>query len=226
MADGCAVAEFGDTSVMVTAVSKSKQASAASFVPLTVDYRQKAAAAGRIPTNYLRRELSQTEREVLISRVIDRSIRSSFPKGFSCDTQIVCNLLAVDGVHDSDVLAINGASAALALSDIPWNGPIGAVRVGIIDDNVIINPTRHEQSLSSLNMIISANAEGNVVMLEAGNSEPVIESTLLKAFKKGVQECKHVIAAISELQNEIGKPKRELDNTMLPTEEHIEAIKA
>eukprot|EP00064_Thunnus_orientalis_P011649 superscaffoldBa00001701_g11680 len=108
---------------MVTAVSKTKP-SPSQFMPLVVDYRQKAAAAGRIPTNYLRRELGTTDNEILTSRLIDRSIRPLFPAGYFYDTQILCNLLAVDGVNDPDVLAINAASAALALSDIPWNGPI------------------------------------------------------------------------------------------------------
>ncbi|XP_062934367.1 polyribonucleotide nucleotidyltransferase 1, mitochondrial isoform X2 [Cynocephalus volans] len=122
-ADGCAVVQSGDTAVMVTAVSKTKP-SPSQFMPLVVDYRQKAAAAGRIPTNYLRREIGSSDKEILTSRIIDRSIRPLFPAGYFYDTQILCNLLAVDGVNEPDVLAINGASVALSLSDIPWNGPI------------------------------------------------------------------------------------------------------
>ncbi|XP_026987508.1 polyribonucleotide nucleotidyltransferase 1, mitochondrial isoform X3 [Sagmatias obliquidens] len=122
-ADGSAIVQSGDTAVMVTAVSKTKP-SPSQFMPLVVDYRQKAAAAGRIPTNYLRREIGSSDKEILTSRVIDRSIRPLFPAGYFYDTQILCNLLAVDGVNEPDVLAINGASVALSLSDIPWNGPI------------------------------------------------------------------------------------------------------
>lgn len=129
LADGSAVATLGDTSVMVTAVSKSKPTNS-NFLPLVVDYRQKSAAAGRIPTNFFRRELGPTEREILTSRVIDRSIRPLFPANFQCDTQIICNMLAVDGINSPDIISINAASAALSLSDIPWNGPVGAVRVG------------------------------------------------------------------------------------------------
>ncbi|CAG2235524.1 PNPT1 [Mytilus edulis] len=122
-ADGSAVAKQGDTSVLVTAVCKTKS-SPASFLPLTVDYRQKAASAGRIPTNFLRRELGASDKEILTSRLIDRSLRPLFPAGFNYETQIICNLMAVDGDHDPEVLSINAASAALALSDIPFNGPV------------------------------------------------------------------------------------------------------
>lgn len=130
-ADGCGIARLGDTSVMVTVVSKTKPSSS-NFMPLTVDYRQKAAAAGRIPTNFHRREMAPSEHEILTSRLIDRSLRPLFPHNYFYETQIVCNLLAVDGVHDPEVLCINASSLALSLSDVPWNGPVGAVRVGMI----------------------------------------------------------------------------------------------
>lgn len=157
MADGCAVVSLGDTSVMVTAVSEKNSEVTSDFLPLTVDYRQKAAAAGRIPTNFLRRELGPTEYEILSGRLIDRSIRPLFPKNFSSETQIICNMLALDGMHEPDVLAINGASAALAISNIPWNGPVGAARVGLIKDKFITNPTRLELAESSLNLIVTGN---------------------------------------------------------------------
>lgn len=132
-ADGCSVVSVGDTAVMVTAVAKSKPSGGNnSFLPLVVDYRQKAAAAGRIPTNFLRRELGPSEKEILAARLVDRSIRPLFPADFRSDTQLVCNMLAIDSSNLPDVQAINAASAALALSDIPWNGPIGAVRVGLV----------------------------------------------------------------------------------------------
>lgn len=165
LTDGCAVGSIGDTSVMVTAVSKSKPSSSG-FVPLLVDYRQKSAAAGRIPTNYLRRELGVTEREILTSRLIDRSLRPLFCENYCYETQIVCNMLAVDGVNNPDVVAINAASAALALSDIPWNGPVGAVRVAYIDGEVVVNPTRKELQGSDLNLVVTAAKQNLVVMLE------------------------------------------------------------
>lgn len=228
MTDGNAVAQSGDTNVMVVAVCKAKAtASSAGFTPLTVDYRQKASAAGRIPTNFLRREIGVTEKEVLTSRVIDRSIRPLFAKGFYYDTQLVCNLLSVDGVNDPDIVAINGASAALSLSDIPWNGPVGAVRMAIMDNNdMITNPTRKEMSQAVMNLIISVNRSGNVLMLEAFANQPVLEPYLIKAISKGIKEAKLVIEQISKLQDSIGKPKRQIEKLMVPNEEHINAVKA
>lgn len=206
-ADGSAVAGLGDTAVMVTTVSKTKPSSS-NFLPLTVDFRQKAAAAGRIPTNFLRRELGPSEREILTSRLIDRSLRPLFPLGYSFETQVMCNLLAVDSVNDPDVMCINAASAALAVSDIPWNGPVGAVRVGLHGSDILINPTRREQSQSSLDLVVTATSQNLVVMLEAA-ADNVLQQDFLKAIKTGVKECQHVINAIIQLQKLHGKVKRE-----------------
>ncbi|KAF6105559.1 polyribonucleotide nucleotidyltransferase 1 [Phyllostomus discolor] len=178
-ADGSAVVQSGDTAVMVTAVSKTKP-SPSQFMPLVVDYRQKAAAAGRIPTNYLRREIGSSEKEILTSRVIDRSIRPLFPAGYFYDTQVLCNLLAVDGVNEPDVLAINGASLALSLSDIPWNGPIGAVRVGIIDGECVINPTRKEISSSTLNLVVAGAPRSQIGKRNSNVNEARIVTALRK----------------------------------------------
>ncbi|XP_050982645.1 polyribonucleotide nucleotidyltransferase 1, mitochondrial isoform X1 [Labeo rohita] len=205
-ADGCAVVRLGETSVMVTAVSKTRPA-AAQFMPLVVDYRQKAAAAGRIPTNYLRRELGITDSEILTSRLIDRSIRPLFPAGYFYDTQVLCNILAADGVNDPDVLAINGASAALALSDIPWNGPIGAVRVGLVDGEFIINPTRAEMSGSKLNLVIAGAPSSQVVMMEAA-AENVLQQDFSHAVKVGVKHTQQIIQAIQQMSREMKVTKR------------------
>ncbi|XP_061546756.1 polyribonucleotide nucleotidyltransferase 1, mitochondrial [Phycodurus eques] len=205
-ADGSAVVQLGDTSVMVTAVSKTKP-SPSQFVPLVVDYRQKAAAAGRIPTNYLRRELGTTDHEILTSRLIDRSIRPLFPSGYFYDTQILCNLLAVDGVNDPDVLAINAASAALALSDIPWNGPIGAVRMGLMDGELLVNPTRAEMATSTLNMIVAGAPSSQVVMIEA-SAENVLQQDFSHAVKVGVKHAQQIILAIQQLARELKVAKR------------------
>ncbi|XP_066552974.1 polyribonucleotide nucleotidyltransferase 1, mitochondrial [Amia ocellicauda] len=205
-ADGCAVVQLGDTSVMVTAVSKTKPTSS-QFMPLVVDYRQKAAAAGRIPTNYLRRELGTTDSEILTSRLIDRSIRPLFPAGYFYDTQILCNLLAVDGVNDPDVLAINGASAALALSDIPWNGPIGAVRVGLVDGEFLVNPTRMEMASSTLNLVIAGALHSQVVMMEAA-AENVLQQDFCHAIKLGVKHTQQIILAIQQMMREQKVSKR------------------
>ena len=227
MADGCAVAQFADTAVMVTAVGKSTKSSSVGFVPLTVDYRQKAAAAGRIPTNFLRRELGPTEKEILTSRLIDRSVRTLFPDGYGCETQLMCNLLAVDGNNDPDVISINAASCALSLSDIPWNGPVGAVRVGMVDNELVVNPTRREVLHSALNLIVTAADQNLVVMLE-GSSDGILQQDLLKAIKFGVRECQGVIQEIRRFAKEFGKPKRELDEkstTKIP-EEITNAVKS
>lgn len=127
-ANATAVCEMGDTAVMVTAVSKAKPTPGTNFMPLVVDYRLKNAASGRIPTNFMRREGGPSEKEILSARLIDRSVRPLFPYDYRTETQLVCNMLAMDAVHSPDVLAINAASLALSLSDIPWNGPVGAVR--------------------------------------------------------------------------------------------------
>uniref|UniRef100_A0A8B9HV42 Protein phosphatase 4 regulatory subunit 3C n=1 Tax=Astyanax mexicanus TaxID=7994 RepID=A0A8B9HV42_ASTMX len=197
---------LGETSVMVTAVSKTKP-SPSQFMPLVVDYRQKAAAAGRIPTNYLRRELGTTDFEILTSRLIDRSIRPLFPAGYFYDTQVLCNILAVDGVNDPDVLAINGASAALALSDIPWNGPIGAVRIGLVGEEFIVNPTRREMSSSKLNLVIAGAPCSQVVMMEAA-AENILQQDFCHAVKLGVKHTQQIIHAIQQLAREQKVVKR------------------
>lgn len=191
---------------MVTAVSK-KKLSPSNFLPLVVDYRHKAAAAGRIPTNFLRRELGPSESEILTSRLIDRSLRPFFPPGFSNETQIMCNVLAADGVHYPDIISINAASAALFLSDIPWNGPIGAVRVAMLDDDLVVNPTRRELTNSSLNLIVVAAFPNLVVMLE-GAANNMLQHYFQKAIKFGVKECQAIIKSILQLK-EFAKPKRQ-----------------
>ncbi|MEQ2230318.1 Polyribonucleotide nucleotidyltransferase 1, mitochondrial, partial [Ilyodon furcidens] len=224
-ADGAAVVQLGETSVMVTAVSKTKP-SPSQFMPLVVDYRQKAAAAGRIPTNYLRRELGTTDNEILTSRLIDRSIRPLFPPGYFYDTQVLCNLLAVDGVNDPDVLAINAASAALALSDIPWHGPIGAVRVGMVNGELLVNPTRAEMASSSLNLIVAGAPSSQVVMIEA-SAENVLQQDFCHAVKVGVKHTQQIILAIQQLVREQKITKRTpVKMFSVPTEmvEHVQKL--
>jgi polyribonucleotide nucleotidyltransferase len=224
-ANGCSVVRSGDTSVMVTAVAKQKPTPGTSFTPLLVDYRQKSAAAGRIPTNFLRRELGPSEKEILSARLIDRSVRPLFPADYRCETQLVCNMLAIDGVNLPDVQAINAASAALSLSDIPWNGPIGAVRVGLCDNEVIVNPTRKELQSSSLDLIVAATRQNLVVMLE-GKGNVVYIQDLMKAIRKGTQDAQLIVAAIEKLQRQLGKPKREIPEPVKLADEVVEAVKS
>uniref|UniRef100_A0A452RWJ1 polyribonucleotide nucleotidyltransferase n=1 Tax=Ursus americanus TaxID=9643 RepID=A0A452RWJ1_URSAM len=219
-ADGSAVVQSGDTAVMVTAVSKTKP-SPSQFMPLVVDYRQKAAAAGRIPTNYLRREIGSSDKEILTSRVIDRSIRPLFPAGYFYDTQVLCNLLAVDGVNEPDVLAINGASVALSLSDIPWNGPIGAVRIGMIDGECVVNPTRKEMSSSTLNLVVAGAPKSQIVMMEA-SAENILQQDFCHAIKVGVKYTQQIIQGIQQLVKEIGVTKRTPQKLFTPSPEIVE----
>lgn len=207
LADGSATITLNDTTVMATAVSKTKT-TLPGYVPLNVVYQQKAAALGRIPLNFLRRELGQNENEILISRVIDRSIRPLFPQKFGWDTQVVCSPLAMDGNNFPDVLSINAASAALAISDIPWNGPIGAVRLGLIDGNVIVNPDKKQLNESLLNLIVVSRCNNYIVMLE-GSCANVLLPDFMKALKVGVKECQIIIKAIEQLRKLCGKTKRE-----------------
>ncbi|KAJ2938502.1 hypothetical protein O0L34_g12997 [Tuta absoluta] len=222
-ADGTCVATLGNTSVLSTVVSKAKQ-SPSSFLPLVVDYRQKAAAAGRIPTNFLRREMGPTEREILTSRLIDRSLRPLFPSNYNYDTQIVCNMLAVDSTNPPETVAINAASAALALSDVPWNGPVGAVRLGQIDNEIIVNPTRKDLEQSALNLVVAATRSNLVVMLE-GSANDILQQDLLKAIKLGTKEAQHIVRGIEKLQKEQGKMKREYETAPPLQQEAVETIR-
>ncbi|XP_053393907.1 polyribonucleotide nucleotidyltransferase 1, mitochondrial-like [Mercenaria mercenaria] len=208
-ADGSVVAKYGDTAVLVAVTSRTESMPNAQFLPLTVDYRQKSAAAGRIPTNHLRRELGPTDKEILTSRVIDRSLRTLFPGDYFNETQITCNLLSVDGVNDPDVVSINAASAALTFSDVPWNGPVGAVRVGHVKDtdSFVINPTRKEQQHSDLNLVIATDVDENVVMLE-GDANNISYDLFKKAISFGAKSATDLARQLNRLK--YTKPKKRL----------------
>lgn len=217
MANGAAVVQSGDTAVMVTAVRKDLDSSQGSFLPLNVEFRMKSAAQGRIPTNYLRRELGQSEREILTARLTDRSIRPLFPQPYISEVQVMSNLLSADGINDPEVLCVNAASMALALSDIPWNGPVGAVRVGLIGDNVIINPTRQELQESEINLVVTGKASSKVVMLE-GNCNDLNINTVMHCIKTGMSETKKIVTVIQELADKFGKKKQELSKDVVKEE--------
>lgn len=205
---GSVVASMGNTSVMTTVVRKNVPCDD-TVIPLTVNYRQKASAIGRIPTNFLRREIGYTDHEILISRIIDRSLRPLFDPEYCYETQIVCNLLATDGINNPDVLCINAASAALSMSDIPWTGPVAAVRVGLIDNAYVINPSKRELQQSKLNLVLSCLSKNLIVMIE-GTANEILEPDLRKAIKIGAKECQTIIESITQLQTQIGKPKLEI----------------
>jgi len=215
MADGAATATIGGTSVLAAAVSKVGTGPPQDFLPLTVEYQQKHGMGGRFPTGYLRKELG--DQEILTGRAIDRSVRPMFPAGFCRDTQITCKLESVDGVNNPDVVCINAASAALAVSDIPWLGPVAAVRVGICDDEWLINPTRKELSGSVLDLTVVAGASKTVVMLEGGANNVSVEK-VQQAISVGVKEAGHIIRAIEDLAKQVGKKKLDLTPPLVDEE--------
>src|SRR5437879_13606702 len=181
LADGAVVVSCGDTMVLASAVSATTIKEGQDYFPLTVDYREKAAAVGKFPGGYFKREGRPTEKETLTSRMIDRPLRPLFQQGYFYDTQIISILLSADGENDPDILAMNGASAALSVSDIPFAGPIGAVRVGRVKGQFVANPTHMERAESDLDLIY-VGTENDVIMIEdAPNDVP--EAELIKAHE-------------------------------------------
>src|ERR1035438_5472651 len=182
-AHGSCIVRIGDNVVLATACANPDPREGIDFFPLTVDYREYTYAAGRIPGGFIKREGRPSEREILTSRQIDRPIRPLFPEGFRCETQVIAMVLSADTENDPDVAGINGASVALSVSDIPFHGPIGAVRVGQVDGNFIINPTYDEQRSGKLNLMVVGTADG-IVMIESGAKE-VSEETVVQGIEFG-----------------------------------------
>jgi polyribonucleotide nucleotidyltransferase len=207
-AHGAAVVRMGDNVVLATATANADPREGIDFFPLTVDYREYTYAGGRFPGGFIKREGRMSEREVLTSRQIDRPVRPMFADGFKCETQVIAFVLSADTNNDPDVLGINGASAALTLSDIPFLGPIGAVRVGQIDGKFIINPTYDEMRESLLNIMVVGTSDF-IVMIESGAKE-VSEEVVVDAIEFGHTEIKKICAAIKDLQSKAGKKKREV----------------
>jgi polyribonucleotide nucleotidyltransferase len=205
-ASGAVVVQYGDTIVLVTAVSANEERSS-DFLPLTVEYQEKIYAAGRIPGNYFRREIGRpSEKETLTARLIDRPIRPLFPKDYRCETQVIATVLSMDQENDPDTLAMIGASAALEISDIPFAGPIAAVRVGRIGGQLKINPPIHEWEASDINLIVAGSKTG-VVMVEGGGNN-VTEADTLDAIFFGHQAMQPLIGLQEKLKETRGKPKR------------------
>ena len=207
-AHGSVVVRQGDNVILATAVSNADPREGIDFFPLTVDYREYTYAGGRIPGGFIKREGRPSEREILTSRQIDRPIRPLFPEGFRCETQVIAFVLSADTQNDPDVVAINGASAALTISDIPFQGPVGAVRVGLVNGQFLINPTYAEMRDSLLNIMVVGSADG-IVMIESG-AKQVKEETVVDAIEFAHAEIKKICATINELRQKAGKPKREV----------------
>ena len=205
-ADGSVVVRYGDTMLLVTAVSAKSPREGLNFFPLTVEYRESGYAAGRIPGNYFRREGRPNEKEVLTCRLIDRPVRPLFPDGYRHETQIVASVISADTENDPDVVAITGASCALYLSDIPFDNPIAGVRIGLVDGNYLVNPTYDERRESDLNLIVAGTEEA-IVMVEAEANE-VGESVMIEALMLAHKEIKRLCLWQKELIKPLEIEKR------------------
>ncbi len=204
-ANASILAQMGETVVLVTAVFADKAREGLDFFPLLVDYEERFYSAGKIPGGFIKREGRPSETAVLSARMTDRSIRSLFPEHLRNDVHVVSTVLSVDQVHAPNVLAINAASAALAISDIPWDGPIGAVRIGYIDDKFVINPTEQELPESKLDLLVAGH-KGGVTMVEAGANE-ISEELLIDALELATNEIGKIVDAILAMRAKVGKPK-------------------
>ncbi len=206
-ADGAVVVRMGDTMVLCTAVSAKEPKPGQDFFPLTVDHKESFSAAGRFPGGFMKREGRSNEKEILSSRLIDRTLRPLFPKGYYCDTQIITSVISSDDEHDGDVLGGIGASLALHLSDVPFDGPMGEVRVGRVNGEFIINPTVSELKESDIDMVVGGSAD-SILMME-GEMDEISEKDMLDAIKAAHEAIKKLCDFQNELREELGKPKRE-----------------
>src|ERR1039457_5945911 len=222
-ADGAVTVQLGETMVLVAAVAATKAKEGQEFFPLTGDYREKAAAAGKFPGGYFKREGRPTEKEILTCRLTDRPIRPLFPKGWYNEVQVQTVVLSADGENDPDILSIIGASAALMVSDIPWAGPLGAVRVGRVGGKFIANPTHTEMLESDLDLVYVGNAN-DIVMYE-GAAKEISETDFNAALKFGQEAIQPIIALQKELVAKVGKKKREITLNMASDEVLAEAKK-
>jgi len=204
-AGGSVIVRSGDSVVLVTACRSANPREGIDFLPLTVDYREYTYASGRIPGGFFKREGKPSEKEVLTSRVIDRPTRPLFPAGWRYETQLIALVLSADTANDTDVLALTGASAALALSDIPFQKTIAGVRVGLVDGQYLINPTFEQRKSSKLDIVVAGTKEG-LVMVEAGAKE-VNETQVVEALEAAHAAIKQIVAAIDDLAKEAGKKK-------------------
>src|SRR5690348_4169272 len=204
-ADGSVIVRSGDTMVIVTACHSSSPREGIDFLPLTVDYREYTYASGRIPGGFFKREGKATEKETLTSRLIDRPIRPLFPGGWAFETQVIAFVLSADTENDSDVLALTGAGAALALSEMPVEKTVAAVRVGLVDGQFIVNPSFPQRKQSKLDLVVAGTSDG-IVMVEAGANE-VTEEEAITALETAHAAIKQLVEGIDALAKEAGRPK-------------------
>ena len=223
LANGAVNVCVGETNVFVTACIAQGTKPGQDFFPLTVDYREKYAAAGRFPGGYFKREGRPSEKEILTSRLCDRPCRPLFPEGLLNEVQIIGQLMSADQVNDSDISMVNGASAALAISDIPWGGPIGCVRVALIDGQFVANPTHAQMAESDLDLVYVGN-DKDIVMYE-GAAKEISEPDFNAALKWAHEVIQPQIQAQKELAAKAGKPKRNITVKIVPDEILAEAKK-
>ncbi len=216
LASGAVTITKGDTNVFVSATAATTLRPGQDFFPLTVDYREKFTAAGRFPGGYFKREGKPSEKEILTSRLCDRPLRPLFPKGFLNEVQVIGYLLSTDQINEADVLMVNGASAALMISDIPWNGPIGCVRLGEIDGEFVVNPTNEQMYDSSLDLIY-VGSEKEMMMIE-GSADQIPEERFVQALEFAHESIQDIISAQKELAELCGKEKKEFDLVQAPDE--------
>ena len=207
-ADGAALVRYGETVVLVTAVAAQELKTDTDFFPLTVDYQEKTFAAGKIPGGFFKREGRPSEKEILTCRLIDRSIRPLFSEGLRCETQVIATVLSADRENDPDVVAMLGASVALQVSDIPFNGPLAGVRIGRINGRWVINPTQSQLLESDMDIFLSGSRDA-IVMVEGG-AKMVPEDEILEALFTGHEAIQPLLQIQEEIRREIGKPKRQV----------------
>mgnify|MGYP004723134507 FL=1 len=219
MANGQVMVRYGDTVVNVTAVASREPRPDIDFFPLSCDYEEKMYAAGKIPGGFIKREGRPSEKAILNSRLMDRPLRPLFPKGFFNDVQVVATVMCVDNDAPSEIAAMIGSSVALAISDIPWDGPTGSVLIGMVDGQFVVNPSLAQREQSSMHLVVSGTKEA-IMMVEAGANE-VPEETILDAIMFAHEEIKKIVEFIEEIVKEVGKPKMEIELYKVP--EDIEA---
>ena len=217
LANGAALVQYGETTVLATATASASPREGIDFLPLSVDYDEKMYAVGKIPGGFLKREGKPSEKAVLAGRVIDRPVRPLFPKDLRNDISLLLTIMSVDPDCSPEITAMIGASIALSISDIPWNGPIAGVFMGLVDGEIVVNPNAEQRKVSDLELTVAA-SEGKVVMIEAGAKE-VSDEVMFEAIMKAHEECKGVVKFINDIVAEIGKPKfayasGELDHDM------------
>lgn len=215
-ADGAVTVRIGDSIVLVTAVASKDKRIGADFLPLTIDVEERMYAAGKIPGGFIKREGRPSEKSILTARLIDRPLRPSFPDGYTYDTQIIATILTVDQVNPFDVLALNGASTALMISDIPFDGPVAAVRISRVEDKYIVNPTLTEIDSSDIDLVVAGNKDA-ILMIEAGMSE-ISEDEAIKAIALAREAISELVDFQLEIVKAVGKEKREVELTKVPDE--------